>query len=339
MPGRNAQVSRLFTLLNLMELSPQGSTVNELLSKLKDRGHQVEKRTVYRDLEALQAAGFPLQESGQSDDTGATRWTLEKVTRINEHFVLTARELLALYMAKGVLAPLRETPFYESLQSVFNKIQERIGERGSDHLNEIANEIHFEPGPRWGLGIDPDLLETVRACCAEKQLLEVSYSSANSGNKTTRKLGPHFLYFSKGSLYLVAEDLKDKQVKVFSLPRMSDATMLDETYQGQPVEPDQFFKDSFGIFKSGQPVSIKIEFGPLVAPFVKERRWHESQTIVSKSDGSIVMNLEVAITPELVQWVLGFGEHAVVIEPFSLRNEVVGSANKLIKKYSSLKAA
>jgi len=339
MPGRNAQVSRLFTLLNLLELSSQGATVSELTQKLNDRGHKVEKRTVYRDLEALQAAGFPLQENGQLDDTGATRWTLEKVTRINEHFILTARELLALYLAKGVLTPLKETPFFESLQSIFNKIEERIGEKGTNHLEEIAQEIHFEPGPRWGLGLDPDLLETVRACCAERQILEVNYASANSGTKLLRKLGPQFLYFSKGSLYLVAEDLKDKQVKVFGLPRMSEAKMLDEAYTGKAIEPETFFKDSFGVFKAGPPVSIKIEFGPLVAPFVKERRWHESQSIVSKADGTIVMSLEAAITPELVQWVLGFGEHAVVLEPFTLRNEIVGSANKLIKKYSTLKAA
>jgi len=339
MPGRNAQVSRLFTLLNLLELAPQGLTVSEITERLNDRDHEASKRTVYRDLEALTAAGFPLKEEAVSDDTGATRWTLEKLTRINDHFILTSRELLALYLARGVLSPLKDTPFFEDLNSIFHKIEERIGSKGIRHLTEISQELHFEPGPRWGLGLDPDLLETVRAACSEKQVLEVTYASANSRSKTSRQLGPHFLYFSKGSLYLVAEDLKDTKVKVFSLPRMSEATMLETPYEGAEVDPATYFKDSFGIFTSGEPTTVRVEFSPLVAPFVKERRWHDSQKVVSKSDGSIVVTLEVALSPELIQWVLGYGENAIVLEPFDLRREVMKAASGVISRYSQLKAA
>lgn len=70
-----------------------------------------------------------------------------------------------------------------------------------------------------------------------------------------------------------------------------------------------------------------------MAPFVKERRWHPSQRVVSKGDGTIIMSLEVAVTPELVQWVLGFGAEAEVIEPRGLQEELMSAADAVGRMY------
>ncbi len=339
MPGRNGQVSRIYALLDILEGAPQGLTVNELTARVNERGHEAGKRTVYRDLDALNDAGFPLFPKGDAEDTNATKWVLERLTKVNEHFVLSSRELLALYLARGLLIPLKDTPFYADLDSIFKKIEGRIGTKSQDYFNELNSEFQFEPGPRWGLGIDPDLLETVRACCAEKQLLEVTYASANGGDKRPRRLGPQFLYFAKGSLYLVAEDMEKSGVKVFSVPRMTEAKMLDEEYEGEPVDPQTYFQGTFGVFKAGPPVKVTIHFSPLIAPFVRERRWHETQGVVALADGSIQLGIEVAVTPELVQWVLGFGENATVMEPMELRHKVIESAGKVLEKYKLSKAA
>jgi predicted DNA-binding transcriptional regulator YafY len=51
------------------------------------------------------------------------------------------------------------------------------------------------------------------------------------------------------------------------------------------------------------------------------------------------MYLEVAITPELVQWILGFGPNAVVIKPQALKNRVLTEVQLLLEKYNSRKAA
>jgi predicted DNA-binding transcriptional regulator YafY len=339
MSGRNSQISRIYNILDLLDAAPQGLTVNEIASRINQRGHQASKRTVYRDLEALNAAGFPLMPEEEATDEGAARWVLEHHTKISKYLVLSSRELIALYLARGVLEPLRDTPFFLDLESAFSKIEEKLGSKSKDFFQDLANELQFEPGPRWGLGLDPDTLETVRSCCAESQILEVMYASANGGDKRVRRLGPHYLYFSKGSIYLLAEDMADQKIKVFGLPRMTDAKMLDETYAGEPVAPEEFFKSSFGIFKGGQPVEVKIEFNSTVSPFVKERRWHASQRVVTKSDGCISLSFDVAITPELVQWVLGFGPNAKILEPVELRNQVIESAKKMLDVYKIKKAA
>lgn len=339
MPGRNGQVSRIYAVLAILEGAPHGLTVADLTSRLNDRGHEASKRTVYRDLEALSDAGFALSPTGDTGDSNATRWVLERLTKISEHFVLSPKELLSLYIARGVLAPLKETPFFSDLDGVFKKIELRIGTKGSEYLQDLSQEFQFQSGPRWGLGLDPELLETVRACCNEKQILSATYQSTSSGNTRQRKLGPHYLYFAQGSLYLVAEDLEVGKTKVFALPRMTAAQMLDEPYNGKVSDPQEFFNGSFGVFQGDRPLKVTILFSRPVAPYVKERQWHDSQQVSERPDGSVSLTLKVGITPEFVQWVLGFGPNAIVVEPDSLKDKISTAAALTASLYPKRQAA
>lgn len=337
MKGRNGQVARIYKIISLLEGAPHGLTVGELGDRLEERGYEVGKRTLYRDLEALRLAGFPLEEKGKSDDMGV-RWTLERNARINHYLVLSSRELLALYLARSVLEPLRETPFYEDLAATFHKIEDKIGTQSQKHLNELSQDLHFEPGPRWGLGLNPDVIDTVRAAVTEKHVLSIVYASVNSGTHRQRRVGPQFLYFARGSLYLVAEDLEDQKVKVFGLPRISSAVMTADEYTGGEGDPDQFFNHSFGVYRGAQPIRVQVLFGPKVSSFVKERRWHASQTVVMKEGGWIEVSLDVSLTPELVQWILGFGSNARVMAPHELIKQVQDEALATARIYNEKKA-
>ena len=54
------QVARIFQVLAILQSSRNGKSVTEIEATLIDRGFEVQKRTVYRDIDALQTAGFPV---------------------------------------------------------------------------------------------------------------------------------------------------------------------------------------------------------------------------------------------------------------------------------------
>lgn len=330
MAGRNSQVARIYCLLNILENSRESHTVSELHERVNELGHEVGKRTLYRDLEALSQAGFPLFPEGKGD---VQKWKLQRNTSINQYFVLTARELFALYLARGMLTPLSHTPFYEDLNSIFNKLESRLGAKQAEHLNALESEMKFEPGPQWGLGLNPDILETVRAACAEGQLIKTTYYSANSKKETVRELGPHFLYYAKGGLYLVAEDMTDQRVKVFALPRFKTAEMLDQPYENPIKTPEELFDGAMGAYASGSIQEVVLEFEPTVAEYVRERRWHPSQRVVSLEGGKIRVHLEVADTPELHSWILGFGPEARIVAPIAVAEKVAVKAMETAEIY------
>lgn len=331
MAGRNTQVSRILTLLDILDGASRALTVAELHSALENRGHQVERRTVYRDLEALSQAGFPLQPEGEGETN--QQWKLERSARINDYFVLTARELFALYLSKGVLAPLQSTPFYDDVSKVFKKLESHLGLKANAYLEELEQELKFEPGPQWGLGLNPEVLETVRAACAEGHILEVLYYSANTKTERTRRLGAHYLYYAKGGLYLVAEDLGDQKVKMFAIPRMKTAIMTEEAYQGEVKTPEVLFQGSMGVYSGERIEEVVVEFEAEVAPYVRERRWHPSQRVTALEGGRIRVNLELSQTPELYYWILGFAAYARVISPASVADKVATMAKETAERY------
>ena len=331
MKGRNAQVSRILTILDLLEKSSMGLSVSEIHEKLEGREHSASKRTIYRDLEALAQAGFPLFPEGEDENN--TRWKLEKDTKINQYFALSAKELFALFLARGALTPLQSTPFYQDLEGIFTKLEDKLGQKQIHYLKQLESEMRFEPGPAWGLGINPEILETIRSGCAEGQVIEGLYYSVNSQTEKTRKLGPHYLYYAQGGLYLVAEDLADQKVKVFALPRFKSAIMLDEPYNGKISTPDEFFDGGMAIYNGTGPEEILIEFDSQVSFFVRERRWHPSQRVVQLEQGKIQVHFELGQTPELVAWILGFGSNARVLKPDSLAKAVTEEALKTASIY------
>ena len=60
MDNRNMQVARIFQVLAILQSSRNGKSVTEIEAALIDRGFEVQKRTVYRDIDALETAGFPI---------------------------------------------------------------------------------------------------------------------------------------------------------------------------------------------------------------------------------------------------------------------------------------
>lgn len=73
--GRNGQVIRQWRILRALSVCRRGVTVGEL-----SRVHGVHWRTIARDLEALQASGFPLVDVEQED--GPPRWRCVSWTTI-----------------------------------------------------------------------------------------------------------------------------------------------------------------------------------------------------------------------------------------------------------------
>jgi predicted DNA-binding transcriptional regulator YafY len=82
----------------------------------------------------------------------------------------------------------------------------------------------------------------------------------------------------------------------------------------------------------GERQTVRIFFDAKVARYVRRRRWHPTQRIVTVP-GGVELTMEVAGSVEVASWVLGFGDKAVVLEPTALRDRVAGELRTAAARY------
>ncbi len=132
---RNDQVTRQWYLLRKLE-SSRGATLLELVNALPD-DYPKNPRTIRRDLEALESAGFPLVTESSN---GRTRWKLMEGFRDIPSLGFSPTELMALMFSRNLLKPLEGTEIQVSLLSALNKAETVLPPQGHEYVRDLGAE-------------------------------------------------------------------------------------------------------------------------------------------------------------------------------------------------------
>ena len=118
------------------------------------------------------------------------------------------------------------------------------------------------------------------------------------------------------------------------MERIKRASVQEETFEPVAELETDPFGGSLGVHR-GPTCTVKLRFHPQVAASVKERTWHASQQFKDRSDGSVVMTLEVSDDYALRSWILGFGRLVRVLAPASLVEWVREELEQTTEQYAS----
>lgn len=325
---RNAEVIRQWTILREMEAS-RGATIRQLADSTG-----VTTRTIRRDLEALQEAGFPLyDEPGDA----AKRWRLDtRPFRRLDDTGFTLAELSALYFSRTLVECFALSPFGQDLRGAFTKLKAVLGPRLRHFLDRLPDVIQakapparYRDEPRQRAAISR-LLDAL----LNQRRLEMRYHSRSSRREKDYRIDPYRLVYAEGGLYLVAYVPHYGQVRTFAVERIRRLTPLDETFE--PVEDlgDAAFPHSLGIHQ-GPPERVELEFTADLAPYVRERVWHPSQSVAPGPDGAVLVTLDVCDDGALRSWILSFGPGVRVRSPETLARRIAADLDAARARYAS----
>jgi len=292
------------------------------------REHGVCTRTIYRDLAALQAAGFPLYDEERE---GRKYWRLESWPFPRLHDVgFTFPELCAFYIHRGRLSgPL---PLAEDLSSAMEKVLGTLPPALKDYLDRLAAVVCWKsdvPVPAAG-PIDQEAL--VRAAIEHRRVV-MSYRSFSSGRVKEYTVEPYRLSAGNGSLYLYAYVPVYGEMRTFAVQRIQQLRVLDDHFDPTGLPAGEPFGNSIRI-GSGKPELVEVWFAPKLTAYIEERTWHPSQRLTRQPDGSLVMALRVAIDAPLRSWILGWGHLAQVLAPSKLATEILEELREASEHYA-----
>ena len=323
---RNAEVIRQWTILRELEAS-RGATIRRLAETTG-----VTTRTIRRDLEALQEAGFPIYDV--ADDV-AKRWKLDtRPFRQLDDTAFTLAELSALYFSRTLAECFALPPFGQDLRSAFAKLEAALGPRMRQFLDRLPDVIQAKAPPARRLDDRQQraMIGRLLDALLHQRRLDMQYHSRSSRREKSYRIDPYRLVYAEGGLYLFAYVPRYEQVRTFAVERIRRLTPLDETFEPVEHPGDVAFPHSLGIHQ-GIPERVEIEFSPELAPYVQERVWHPSQAIAGREDGSIVVTMNVCNDGALRSWILSFGPGVRVTAPAVLVRQIADDLDRARAAY------
>ena len=80
-------------------------------------------------------------------------------------------------------------------------------------------------------------------------------------------------------------------------------------------------------------VNLRIRFREKGVRLIQERSWHASETLETLADGTVVLGLQVAHTPQIEGGILHWGRLAQVLEPPKVREGVEEQAREILEPW------
>jgi predicted DNA-binding transcriptional regulator YafY len=287
-------------------------------------------RTVRRDLEALEAAGFPLLTERVD---GRVVWKLLEGFRRVPALTFSPTELMALTFSRGLLRPLEGTQLQAALDSALVKAAAALPGPAHGYLRQLDGLFAIGLGPHTSYRAHRATIDTLTEAIARGRTVQLRYFSASRNTTTRREVDPYRLWYADGSLYLVAHCHLRESVRLFAVQRIRSCTPTEHAFQ-LPLHFDleAYVQDALRVMRGGRPVTVELLFDKATAAWVKDRTWHPSQEYLPVKDGRLRMTLKVAATAELVGWILSFGDGVRVIGPPELRKAVQATAERICSR-------
>jgi predicted DNA-binding transcriptional regulator YafY len=257
---------------------------------------------------------------------------------------ISERELISVFLAQKALAQYRGTPFEGPLQSAFSKLTSSMKGELSVSWADLDAAISFrgmEANP-----VDMEVLQKLAQAVRTRNEVEFKYyklfrpeegrgKAKNEGE--TRRVRPYHLANIGNQWYLFAYDYLRKDMRRFVPSRMAKVKVRPERFERpKDFSIDQFLKGSFSVFSGGKPTAIRIWFGQGRAQVIRERKWHQSQTIKELGNGEIELRLELSGFEEITPWILSWGRHARVVAPAALAKAVREEAEEVRRGYGEV---
>ncbi|GHV02374.1 hypothetical protein FACS189485_02620 [Spirochaetia bacterium] len=282
--------------------------VNDLAKK-----YECGTATIYRDIGYMRnMLNAPIEY-----DAKERGWYFsEKGFRLPARYA-AANDMLALGMAKSLLELYKNTPLYDSAKRLLEEITAPLSQ---DDTAETEKSDWFErriivPSVA-SAQVKPEIWEVITTGLRDNRIITFDYKGTQDADHNTRLVRPYQLLFDTGVWYLYGYSEEREATRLFSLQRMKNASLTNETFK-LPQDFDYTAKNNssyFGIFE-GKKQNYRIQFSNDVLPEIEERQWTDDQKIEDTGDEYFVLSFSSTQFYKVLAWVLSFGCSAAPEEP------------------------
>lgn len=313
------KADRLISLLLLLQSRRLCSarTLAEIL--------EVSERTIYRDVDALCAAGVPVYaERGSTGGIALAGGYRRALTHFNED------EIRALFVSGA--SPLADLGLDHGLDRALEKLRGGLAEVQRRAAEEARSRIHLDQR-RWNQE-EPsrELLTALRRAVWDDRRLRIRYEDRNR-NATTRVIEPLGLVSKAGVWYAIAR--AEGEMRSFRVDRIRSIEELPERFERPAAfDLERYWRESTSRFareSRSEACVVTLRMQASALERITASYW--SFEVVSQNGDEALVRVTFSSNDTALFQVIAWADCATVVEPAELRNDVIARARQALNAY------
>src|SRR4051812_17925907 len=290
---------------------------------------EVSRRTIYRDLDTLEAAGIPVHYRPDRQGYQLARSCAYQLPSLEENEILALLLLVRQWKGGAGLDLVRHARdgAVKLVQSLSPDARNRVLTRAEP----VPDETNSWPLPRERKLVYHATLDAL----SQRYQIRIWYPDAGEAEPITTKLSLYRLVLARGTWYVLGRSTLHRQVCVFRIPWIERVAATIDPYTIPPrFNLERFLGLAWTMERGKDRHEVWLRFSARIAPEIREAFWHRSQRLEDQPDRRVDLHLVVDGLDEILGWILSYGDHVEVLAPPELQQRLGAVASRVSRRYS-----
>ena len=317
----------LYIMKTLLEQTDEEHVMSaaDLEEALRGYGLAVERKSIYNDIETLEAFGLDIVQIRGGKKPG---------------YYIASREF-ELPELKLLVDAVQASKFITARKSreLIAKLEKLAGRSGAGQLQRdvfIASRVKTENETIY------NNVDQIHAALLGDRRIRFQYTEWSTSKRLVVKRGgefyevsPWMLTWDDENYYMIAYEESSDLIKHYRVDKMRKTIITDEPRQGRErfagFDPASYTRKTFGMY-GGREETVRLlcknsAIGVIIDRFSRE-------IIVAPADETHSrVNVDVYVSPQFFGWLSGLGGDVIIEGPASVRSEYGEFLQKIAKEY------
>lgn len=313
------RIDRLTAILIHLQ-SKKIVTANEIAQRF-----DISKRTVYRDIRALEKAGIPI-----GSEAGVGYFIVDSYHLPPVGF--SKEEASALLIANKLTEKLTDRTLQNNLNSALYKIRSILNISEKEFVEKIDRHIEvFSSSPILKESIPEKIMDTILKGIDLKKAIKLTYNSFSKNEDTCREVEPIGICHYSFNWHLIAYCKLREDFRDFRIDRVKSIELTDKRFS---LENKPSIRDYFeNVTSNNEVFLVKLLFNKAILPEINHAKYYfgffEEKDLGSKIEMSFLSNS----VDYIGKWIITLLDNVEIIGPESLKAYILTLVQKLQKKY------
>ena len=180
-------------------------------------------------------------------------------------------------------------------------------------------------------------LTTIIEAMRDSKVLQIVYKRFTESEEHIVILLPYFIRIFKQRWYVIGYNPDYDQIRIYSLDRMTKVEISKEEFEyPSDFSPEEYFENSFGIIvedKAIENIIIKVKYPQ--NNYIKTLPLHHTQKLLFDCNQFTTFQYTLRPSFDFKQEILSMGAAVEVLQPSSLRDEIISTLKKTLENYET----